>query len=386
MKRKGFLQTACTMAAALLLLAGCTQDELSDGQGEPLPEGKYPLTFNATIGGATVVATPQTRASVDNTFEATDYIGAKIPVDNNSGINSRYVIFKKDGADDTTWEYDSNMNAQDSNGEFYWEHTLNSYRVKAWHFNQDAAGEYYKSQYSNGNGNHPGNTYNGFSWTVATDQNKDNGYANSDFLYADDNIQFPGGTIYGNNTTLHFFHQTSKVVVHIIAGDRTPADITGDSISSMTIGKATTDPIYVGGTWEEALGSVVLGKWTTESWSGTTPTGTITPKRLEAKPENVQLEEGETWLASYEALVIPQKIAAGKKLFVINVKGYEPFYYTVPTGGIEWFYPNNAGECGGAEFTYYITIEGSSLSVTTSQSSIGWDTSGESGSGSGELK
>nr|WP_294476600.1 hypothetical protein [uncultured Bacteroides sp.] len=31
------------LGASLLLFAACSQNEFSDGQGEPLPEGKYPL-------------------------------------------------------------------------------------------------------------------------------------------------------------------------------------------------------------------------------------------------------------------------------------------------------------------------------------------------------
>ena len=216
MKRKEFLQTACTLAAALLLLAGCMQDdELADKQGEPLPEGKYPLTFTAAIDGEAVAATPQTRASVDGTF-GDDYIGAQIPVDNSGVDTRRFVIFKKNGADDTTWEYDRNISGD--GGEFYWKFTGNAYPVKAWYFNQNKAGEYYKTQYED-EGIVPG--YDEFSWKVAEDQRED-GYANSDFLYAFDYIDF-----YNSNKTLHFFHQTAKVVVHIIKGDQTPADITG---------------------------------------------------------------------------------------------------------------------------------------------------------------
>ncbi|MCD8137644.1 MAG: fimbrillin family protein [Parabacteroides gordonii] len=51
MKRLRILQTACALAS-LLMLAACTQDELTDSNGTSLPEGKYPLE----IAGVTVTA------------------------------------------------------------------------------------------------------------------------------------------------------------------------------------------------------------------------------------------------------------------------------------------------------------------------------------------
>lgn len=363
MKRKGFLQTAFMLTAALLLLAACTQDELSDKQGETLPEGKCPLTFTAAIDGEAVAATPQTRASVDGTFGDVDYIGAQIPVDNSGKDTRRFVIFKKNGADDTTWEYDRNISGD--GGEVYWKFTGNAYPVKAWYFNQNQAGEYYKTQYEIVPG------YN-FSWTVTEDQRED-GYANSDFLYAFDYIYF-----YNGNKALHFFHQTAKVVVHIIKGDQTPADITG--VKSMTIGDENSK-VYVCGSWNAPGNSwrdnesKILGDWNT---FGTTQ-GFIHPKALGQQEITVDGKKVQP-LASYEALVIPQATATypepsihtGKTLFAINIDGYAPFYYKLPDGGITW--------TSGTEYTYYITIKGSSLSVTTSES-IGWD-SGNVGSGS----
>lgn len=381
MKRKGFLQTACTLTAALLLLAGCTQDELSDKQGETLPEGKYPLTFTAAIDGEAVAATPQTRASVDGDATSLDYIGTWM-IKNNAGMNDkRLMIFKRDETT-STWKYHENFgDNQQPSAPYYWGNASESIRMRAWYFPANNNGNAYKdgaTYYPNVNLWDEGLT--DFKWKVEADQSKDNGYANSDFLYAYEWLKF------SESKTLHFFHQTAKVVVHIIAGDQTPADITTGKIS-MTIGTTTDSKVYVSGEWKAAssfwiYGQVVLGTWTANPWYGIT--GTITPKALGSKDITVN-KESITSLASYEALVIPQKIDAGNKLFVINVEGYAPFYYTVPTGGIEWFYPEGVGGRGGVEFTYYITIKGSSLSVTTS-SSLDWDTNGAPGSGNVEIK
>lgn len=360
MKRKGILQTAFTLTATLLL-AACTQDELADKQGEPLPEGKYPLTFTAAIDGEAVAVTPQTRASVDGTFKDVDYIA--VGIKDGSSVGFRNMVFKKDGVGATTWEYDGKIS--DDAEKPYWQSTNDEVQLKAWYFHQNENGEYYKI---------PGNkdVYPGasdFSWSVQADQNNSDGYEKSDFLYAYDRVNF--STSNGGNRTLHFFHQTAKVVVHIIAGDQTPADITGDKIS-MTIGDSGNS-IYLQGKWKR-LGSHwiddhsrIFGTWTTSGQDK----DIITPKELGPKDITVNSDKKQS-LASYEALAIPQKISADNRLFKIEIDGYSPFYYTVPAEGIEWK--------AGTEHTYYITIEGSKLSVTAS-SSIGWK-DGASGSGS----
>lgn len=355
MKRKGILQTAFTLTATLLL-AACTQDELADKQGEPLPEGKYPLTFTASIDGAAVAVTPQTRASVDGSFNNVDYIA--VGIWDGTMVPFRYMTFKKDGVN-AAWEY--NRKIEEYVEKPYWQSTTNATQVRAWYFNKNDNGEYYDVKYKAGE--HPDSG--SFSWEVADGQSGV-GYTNSDFLYAFDSFSFAE-----NPKTLHFFHQTAKVVVHIIAGDQTPADITGDKIS-MTIGDSG-NPIYLQGKWKRPDShwiddnSRIFGTWTTSGQDK----NIITPKKLGPKDITVNSDKKQS-LASYEALAIPQKISADNRLFKIEIDGYSPFYYTVPAEGIEWK--------AGTEHTYYITIEGSKLSVTAS-SSIGW-TDGASGSGS----
>lgn len=355
MKRKGILQTAFTLTATLLL-AACTQDELADKQGEPLPEGKYPLTFTASIDGAAVAVTPQTRASVDGSFNNVDYIA--VGIWDGTMVPFRYMTFKKDGVN-AAWEY--NRKIEEYAEKPYWQSTTNATQVRAWYFNKNNNGEHYDVKYKTGEYPDSGS----FSWEVAGDQSGVS-YTNSDFLYAFDSFSFAE-----NPKTLHFFHQTAKVVVHIIAGDQTPADITGDKIS-MTIGDSGNS-IYLQGKWKRPDShwiddnSRIFGTWTTSGQDK----DIITPKELGPKDITVNSDKKQS-LASYEALAIPQKISADNRLFKIEIDGYSPFYYTVPAEGIEWK--------AGTEHTYYITIEGSKLSVTAS-SSIGWD-SGNVGSGS----
>ncbi len=80
MRRLRILQTACTLASILMMLAACTQDELTDDNLQDLPEGKYPLQ----ISSVQVVNSPQTRVveSADGnnsswSWDGTEKIGVK---------------------------------------------------------------------------------------------------------------------------------------------------------------------------------------------------------------------------------------------------------------------------------------------------------------------
>lgn len=125
MKRKGILQTAFMLTAALLLLAGCTQDELSDGQGELLPEGKYPLTFTATQGEP--VASPQTRVS--------DYDeGGNHKSKWTDGDQIKVAVSEGDNTMATTCTLGENGNVTGYDPKLYWKTTSLS-KINAWYSN-----------------------------------------------------------------------------------------------------------------------------------------------------------------------------------------------------------------------------------------------------------
>lgn len=328
MKKNRILESLCTLAATLLLSAGCSQNELGNEQGDSLPEGKYPIEFTATG----LQATPLTRATVDGTWNGNEPIAIKIGDD-----VKEYV----------TEIYNERVPLKAVSEKFYYQ-IKGSFLVSAW---------YYGTGY---NENPPK------GWTVQSNQGTEENYQKSDFLYAYDTL----GLIWGNGN-LHFFHQTAKVVVHIIDGNQTPEGIT---VKSMTIGNGSN--MYLTGSWTAPEKtwvndqSIVLGAWTEQPQPGS-----IIPKKLGQQKVTVDNDE-KTSLASYEALVIPQTIDAGEKLFVIDIDGYSPFYYK-PEQNIEWQ--------GGTQYTYNITLEGSTLSVTSISSSMDWG-SGASGSGSVEIE
>ncbi|WP_294615744.1 fimbrillin family protein, partial [uncultured Bacteroides sp.] len=112
MKRKAFLQTACTLTAVLLLAAACTQDELSGGKGETLPEGKYPMTFATTVEGVTA-----TRATTDNSWAGGEDVAVQVRTAN----PKRY-----------TAATDGKLSAATNETPFYWEST-SDIDVSAWY-------------------------------------------------------------------------------------------------------------------------------------------------------------------------------------------------------------------------------------------------------------
>ncbi len=302
-----------------LIAASCSTDD-NVTLGEPLPEGMYPIEFTATG----LQATPQTRATVDGYWNEGDNVAIQI------GEDVKQYKAKSSGS--TT-----ELTPADAGNQFYWQST-NDVIVQAWYpYNNNVIPE---------------------TWEVSQNQYAQNQFLQGDFLYAQDKFMF------GSTNALHFFHQTAMVVVHILNGNQTPKDIT---VKDMTIGPNLN--ISLKAKWTAPKECTTDNSNAFGTWSGYSNSNEINPYSRGQQPV-----DGRRSLASYEAFVIPQTINAGEKLFRIGINGYDSFYYTVPGGGITWQ--------PGIKYTYYITIEGTKLSVTTNNSSIGWGTGGANGSGS----
>lgn len=313
--------------AGMLLLAGCTQDKLADAsQGEMLPEGKYPVTFTAT--GLEIA--PTSRATADGTWTTGDKVAVKVKDESEV---KEYTAADGSGASTT-------LKAAEGVIPFYWKSTDETKDVSAWY-----CGTGYNASLPTS-----------WTWSVKTEQNSDNGYQKSDFLYAKGTFTFNG------NESLTFYHQVAKVVVNIrnygVVSD-------ASTINSVSI-KAITD-----GTFTPSLNENNCGL---SSKSAGTPSG-ITPFKLSYPNTGVIFEDGEngeTAFASYQALVIPQALGTNTPI-EIQIEGYDTFTYP-PTGN--W--------AGGTQYTYNLTIKGSEVTATVS-TSIGWTDSGTTGTGSVEL-
>ena len=301
------------MAVALIGFSACSHDELADGT---LSYGKYPVTFTATG----LSNTPLTRATVDGTWDKGDAVAVVV-----DGVNGAKKYITESSGQTVT------LTAEAGSIPFYWESMQRPISVSAW---------YCGSQY---NATLPSD------WSVNENQNG-SGYNQSDFLYAP-----PTDITYNGNQSLNFYHQTAKVVVNI-----------------RNYGVATNEPNFVnihaikdGGFDVNANGNFRL------SAKGTTYSS-IQPQKLTVPNAGVvfkQGDQGETALASYQALVIPQTLSNSAAI-EINIDGYAPFKY-IPTG--EWK--------GGNVYAYNISVNAQGLEVAV-DNSIPW---GAGGSGSGSV-
>lgn len=319
--------------ACLSLLASCSTDE---DDGTMLPDGKYPMTFATSVEGLAVTRA----ATADGQWTTGDPIAVQV-----GGDVKQYTPT-------TTGNNSATLSAASGTTPFYWQNT-NSISVTAW---------YYGTGY---NATSPG----GASWAVQSDQNASNGtgYQHSDFLYAPaTDISFSGRS----TTSLSFYHQTARVVVNIVNAE---AATDASTIQRVVIGDANN--LALSGSYTAPTGGgATAGTWNTSSGSPTM--GTITPKKLTTPGT---LAGGETALASYTALVIPQQMKE-KKFIVVTLtdgsSGSNTYYYT-PTQD------SDANLQSGKQHTYDITVKHGYLSVT-SFASPQWTGSGETITGNGQ--
>ena len=169
-----------SLAAMMLLSAGlasCSQDDMPQTGGTPLPEGEYPLTLTASVDGM------NTRATGKDAWVDGDMIGVRI------------------GTDDATGCYELNSDGSMKNviTPVYWQNTASS-TVTAWY------------------------PYEGKKSVDISDQSK--GFVNIDFLTATAPEQN-----YQSSVSLKFEHQMAKVSYTLQAGD----GITEDDLRGATV-------------------------------------------------------------------------------------------------------------------------------------------------------
>ena len=146
-------------------LASCSQDDMPQKGGTPLPEGEYPLTLTASVDGM------NTRATGKDAWVDGDMIGVRI------------------GTDDATGCYELNSDGSMKNviTPVYWQNTASS-TVTAWY------------------------PYEGKKSVDISDQSK--GFVNIDFLTATTPEQN-----YQSSVSLKFEHQMAKVSYTLKKGD-----------------------------------------------------------------------------------------------------------------------------------------------------------------------
>ncbi len=155
---------------ACLLAASCSN--LTDDDGTTLPDGKYPMTFTASVDGLTA-----TRATTDNSWTGGEEVAIQI------GSEVKAYAAAAGGS----------LTVANGGTSFYWQ-TTGSITVNAWYpycATKPAVADL----------------------KVKADQSTDADYQSSDYLEAvDANVAF-------NSPALTFKHRTAKVVVTLTAGE-----------------------------------------------------------------------------------------------------------------------------------------------------------------------
>lgn len=296
MNRQRILHTA-SLVAATLLMAACTQDEFADAGGTDLPEGggKYPMTFATAVEGL-----PTRTATADGRWTESDRIAVGV----RNAVKS-YRPTNISGASAT-------LTCTNDTDPFYWQASTET--VSAWYL---------------------GTGYNATlpaTWTVQSDQNANDGYQQSDFLYA------PATTISfadRGSAPLKFYHQTAKVVINILNKE---AATDAGQIQRVVIGN---NDLALSGSYAAPGAGQTAG-----TWSDHADTGAVTPKEIAAAAG---------CLKSYTALVIPQNMT-NKQFIKITVDGYT-YCYTPKN--------NDGNLLSGKQHTYNITVKNGYLEVTT---------------------
>lgn len=300
-KMKKLSISLCIACLTGILAAGCTEETDSDKR---LPDGKYPMTFTAAVDGLTV-----TRTTTENSWEGGEEVAVQI-----GNTVKKYIV----SADKKTLS---------SSDPFYWEKSDESKNVTAWHYGHGSIA-------SGGINANAVPT----SWSVKENQNEEEGYQKSDFLYAaPKSIKFSD-----TDKSLAFTHQTARVMINI---KKAEAATETSSITKVTIGYDNN--LALSGTYRAPTeGNATTGTWNP---SGSTM-GTITPKDITAAGD------GSDVLKTYAALVIPQNMS-GKKFIAVTLKDNNTYYYTPKD--------TDADLKSGTQYTYNITVKHGYLEVVT---------------------
>ena len=168
------------LAALVLSLAACTQDELAGDSR--LPEGEYPVVIRATglSVEATPLAAPSTRASVDGDWQGVTSVALKM-----GDVVKEYTVTASTDFKSATLSRE--------NDPHYWI-SRNPITVSAWWPFNNA------------------NITQMPAVKVAEDQSKLADFQNSDFISAENRkVEF-------NNPTLEFAHRTARVTIELKPG------------------------------------------------------------------------------------------------------------------------------------------------------------------------
>ena len=194
------------LAALVLLLAACTQDELADDNR--LPEGEYPVVIRAT--GLSVEATPQaapsTRATVDGDWQGVTSVALK-----RGDAVKEYTVTASTDFKSATLSRE--------NAPYYWT-SRDPITVSAWWPFDNADITQMPAV------------------KVAEDQSKLADFQNSDFISAENQ------TVEFNNPTLEFNHRTARVAIELKPGTGFTS-VAGATVSLVSLSADNGNPTAI---------------------------------------------------------------------------------------------------------------------------------------------
>ena len=184
-------------------LVSCSKDVDSSARGERLPEGRYPIELTAE--GVDIV--PLTRATVDGDWNGVESVAVWIYTRSNEV--KRYSVTSSDGGKTAKFTSDD---------PFWWEFNGESEGVMAWYPYSDS----YPS-----------------AWTVKADQSAVENYLASDLVEGrNPDLSFAERNDPSKNK-ITFVHQTSKIVVNLVAGPGVTLD-GNTSVQLLNVGRVET--------------------------------------------------------------------------------------------------------------------------------------------------
>lgn len=303
---------------ATLLLVGGLLTACGDHSEDHMPAGKHPVRLVAAVQ-------PTTRSTaVDNAWTG----GEQVAVEATSyaeGAQPEVKIY--------TVAADGALTADDP---IWWTSDNEWKRLRAWYCadGSSAVGGAHATAV-------PG------KWAVKPDQ-RGEGYAQSDLLFATTEAGYAKHVT--DPVPMKFYHQIAKVVVNIVKAEYATS---ADRIRSLRIGG---DLLLEAGYVAPDAGGALTGDWGT---GGTR--GAIEPRLLPAPMDPAQ------YVATYEALVIPQETAEKSMLTVETALG-TTLYYNAPADA----QPLAAGKVR----TYNITVKADRLEVQIAGGGA-WSAGGE---------
>ena len=301
------------LAALVLSLAACTQDELADNNR--LPEGEYPVLIRAT--GLSVEATPQaapsTRATVDGDWQGVTSVALKL-----GDAVKEYTVTASTDFKSATLSRE--------NDPHYWK-SRDPITVSAWWPFDNADITQMPAV------------------KVAEDQSKLADFQNSDFISAENRkVEF-------NNPTLEFTHRTARVAIELKPGTGITS-VDGATVSLVSLSADNGNPTAI----------------KTYNASGNTYEALTAPQTVAAGKPFVKVElGGGTFYFRPQNNVVLEAGSRYKYTVKVNATGLTLEGCTIG----DW--ADGGGESGAAELGYIYDSNTNTYTVYNADGLLAWN-------------